>query len=485
VRSSRSNTSQGAWLSFAAALAARALVASISLGRVRPAMDGTFYDVVARRIAEGQGYTWLWPDGAVTYAAHYPVGYPALLGAAYAVFGANLGVAFALNALFGSLAAPLAYALASECAQNLDTKERRRVALIAGLCTAFLPTLVLYTPALMTESLVGTLLLGAVYIAARAGNGLRLKGDGRMARAAWVGLLLGLATLVRPQTALFGPVLGWTMGAGLPRVRRALLLLVVTVTLLATVAPWTLRNCARMDRCLFVSANGGWNLLIGTFPEGKGGWAPVEGARVPPECREVYPEAQKDECFGRAARSRLLSAPMAWLGLVPDKLKVTFDYTGAAAEYLTRAGAISEQGRFQVGALEIVTQRLLFLAALGAAFRVRLRQADGARAVGFVGLVAGVAALGYLGLGATWGHIGLLALLGGARPLSWPMPVVLLGAALGLTALVHAVFFGAGRYCLPLLPLFAPLAALVGTGSPDQVLTILTAPRDNSIHGSD
>ena len=41
--------------------------------------DGHYYDVLARRLAAGQGYTWLWPDGAVTYAAHYPVGYPAML----------------------------------------------------------------------------------------------------------------------------------------------------------------------------------------------------------------------------------------------------------------------------------------------------------------------------------------------------------------------------------------------------------------------
>ena len=49
-------------------------------GRVsRPSEDGHYYDVLARRLASGDGYTWLWPDGAVTYAAHYPVGYPALL----------------------------------------------------------------------------------------------------------------------------------------------------------------------------------------------------------------------------------------------------------------------------------------------------------------------------------------------------------------------------------------------------------------------
>src|SRR5690606_11920426 len=67
---------RGAWVAWAA-------------GRFPPAEDGHFYHVVAQRIAAGDGYTWLWPDGAVTYAAHYPIGYPALAGALYSVFGAR------------------------------------------------------------------------------------------------------------------------------------------------------------------------------------------------------------------------------------------------------------------------------------------------------------------------------------------------------------------------------------------------------------
>ena len=58
-------------------------------GAIPPAADGEYYHRLATRIASGQGYTWLWPDGVVTYAAHYPVGYPALHRAAYALFGGS------------------------------------------------------------------------------------------------------------------------------------------------------------------------------------------------------------------------------------------------------------------------------------------------------------------------------------------------------------------------------------------------------------
>ena len=76
----------GAWVAVAA-LVARLIVVWWAAARFPPAEDGKFYDVVANRIARGLGYTWLWPDGVVTYAAHYPVGYPALVGGLYAVFG--------------------------------------------------------------------------------------------------------------------------------------------------------------------------------------------------------------------------------------------------------------------------------------------------------------------------------------------------------------------------------------------------------------
>src|SRR4051794_29309693 len=91
------------WLA-ALALALRVLVVLWAKDRFPPADDGSFYHVVAQRIAHGQGYTWLWPDGAVSYAAHYPVGYPALLGLAYAVFGPSPVVAMLVNAVLGALA---------------------------------------------------------------------------------------------------------------------------------------------------------------------------------------------------------------------------------------------------------------------------------------------------------------------------------------------------------------------------------------------
>ena len=131
------------WIS-AVGLALRLAVVLWAAGVFPPTDDGRFYQVVAERIASGHGYTWLWPDGAVTYAAHYPVGYPALLGAAYALLGPSPSVAMALNAAIGTVAVYATHRLTAMSSGRL-------AAMLAALLVALHPGLVFYTPALMTE----------------------------------------------------------------------------------------------------------------------------------------------------------------------------------------------------------------------------------------------------------------------------------------------------------------------------------------------
>src|SRR5690606_5734903 len=100
--------------------------------------------------ADGAGYTWLWPDGAVTYAAHYPVGYPALLAGLYALLGPSPVFGMAFNAILGTVAVLATYWVASESAS-------RAGAVLAGTVVALHPSLVLYTPALMTEGVTAAL----------------------------------------------------------------------------------------------------------------------------------------------------------------------------------------------------------------------------------------------------------------------------------------------------------------------------------------
>ncbi|MDB4935459.1 MAG: Conserved rane protein [Labilithrix sp.] len=429
------------------ALAARLGVVAWAHAAIPPKADGEYYHLLATRIASGQGYTWLWPDGVVTPAAHYPVGYPALIAAAYAIFGAKPVVAMIVNALVGTAGAWAAYDLLSRATS-------RRLALAGGLVVALHPALVPYTAALMTEGVTAALLVIAAAFADRAG----VASAAHATRRAWLGwlsacgVMMGIATLVRPQSLVLAPVLGFLAARASLRSRISSAI-VMTAIAVAVCAPWTARNCVRMDRCALVSVNGGWNLAIGTQTKG-GGWQEIA---VPDACKEVFAEAAKDDCFGRAARATIAADPVAWLARAPAKLRVTLDYFGAAPWYLHVANPdrFPYRAKVALGAIETIASRVLLLAAL-----VAVRKLEGPRrllreAVTGFGLIACFlegGALAYVACALA------IVLLGGRALMRTPRIVPITAAVLFATALLHVVFFGAGRYGLVVLPFVTALA---------------------------
>jgi hypothetical protein len=469
------------WI-FCLALLVRIPAVLLGSWHVPPAADGRFYHVVAQRIAEGHGYTWLWPDGAVTYAAHYPIGYPAMVGVGYALFGPHAWVAMAEGALLSALGVAAMIEPCRRLVQRSPWPDRAEsAARWTGILLALSPSLVAYVPALMTELPVAA--LGALCLRAC----LWVRDGATPLRWVTLGVLAGLSVLFRPQMLVFAPVWGaLSVQAPFPPtssgrtrlwLRRTLGAVGVLVLALGVVAPWTARNCVRMEQCTLVSANGGWNLLLGTFPEGQGAWIGVDGERVPSECRTVFHEAKKDTCFGQAGARRIREQPLIWLSLLPAKWRATFDFTGAAASHLHEAGTLGDRGRLILGGIEIVTQRLGYgacLLGLVAWLWVRRPRLPrwallGAFAVGIGGL---------LGLGAWIGLLvllvlGVLALDGANLDPALTFPPL----ALAATALVHGVFFGAGRYSLPLVLWTAPWLALgLAAG---ELLTAKLRPGDN------
>ena len=443
----RPRVSDGVWAA-SAGLAARIACAVWGSARFPPAEDGHFYHVVAGRIARGLGYTWLWPDGAVTYAAHYPVGYPALIGAVYAITGPVPGAAMAFNAVLGAAAVFAVHRVAAEAAT-------RTGALVAALCVALHPGLVFYTPALMTEGVTASLLAIAAGLAVSA---RRAEGS-RRGRVAALAVVLGVATLVRPQSLLLAPLYGAVAVPPGSRGRAAWAAVLVTAGALFVCSPWTIRNCTRMKSCALVSVNVGWNLFIGAAEGATGAWVPLERLGVPAECRTVWDEAAKDACFLRAGTRALAHDPLRWLSLVPRKLGETFDYAGAAGFYLhsSNPDAFGERAKVALGVAETAWERAVVALALLAVART-----DGPRPR----LRRAVALLSSLSLFARAGFIAHLGLLGAAGLLLGkgglglrPVVVLAAGTVLG-TAIVHAAFFGAGRYSLVCFP---ALAALAGT----------------------
>ena len=440
-------------------LAMIALIARIAImlhAHAEPVWDGFYYDLGARRIAEGLGYS---EDLVIAAAdgtervvwhawAHYPVGYSGFLALFYKLFGAKTTVAAVANALTGAALVACVHRLA------LHAFGARR-ALIAALLVALHPGLVLYSGALMTEPLAATLMLGAVLCAL----------DRRAPYLAYSGVLLGLATLVRPNAILLAPFLGFFAAFRWSGIGRAV---VIGAIALATVGPWTYRNCRVMDACTLVSTNAGWNLVIGSAPGATGKFeflvdhTPAGG----PKCDEGGQVAQ-DRCWARYGVATIRSDVRRWLALIPRKLHYTLDAEWFPINYLreARPDLVSSRTHIAWGKLLTGLQHLLVtLAALAA--------------VGFTRPRRTAAFVVQLGL-----FLGLLALATRCfdphDPSVWPLGVAAcvlpfiplpgapkrsaaeLGAAAVIltTLLTHAIFFGEDRYHLVATPAFVILAA--------------------------
>jgi hypothetical protein len=432
---------------FALGLAVRALV--VFVFSVAPTWAGQFYHRGALSIAEGQGYS-----GAVSIAghaareawSHYPVGYSALIGAAYAVFGSGIHTAPLVNAMIGALTAVLAFAFA------LDILGQRR-ARIAGVLVALHPGLVLYCALVMTEPLAGFLVLSTGYLAWKVGQ----QRWGLLA----CGIALGLSALVRPQSLLTAPLLFLLFrGSLLQRLLRTTLAVAIS---LCAIAPWSVRNCMALDGCALISTNGGWNLAIGALSEtGRfRALTPEDG------CRDLNGPVAQDRCWAELGMQRIESDPWKWLSRIPDKLRHTYNHESFAVAYLAEAEPSRWDRDHKWRVMNVMTathHALMFVAALGAIARFsrrswRQRAAQVALLAGLLLFAAYALSLPERPLfwvGVAIPVLGLIR-LPGAPPLN-PGLRYLFGL-LALTSLTHMLFFGDDRYHLAVSPAFCLLAA--------------------------
>ncbi len=272
---------------------------------------------------------------------------------------------------------------------------------LAGVLYAVLPGSVLWTGATMTETLHGALLALACAAATL-----------RSPSARWLtatGIITGIATLVRPQAIVTAPLLGALSARGTPlqRLTRAG---IVSLVALAVVAPWTARNCPALDTCAFVSTNGGSNLLIGTYNDARGGYRRPIAANG---CNALSTEHRRDACMQHLAIARIHAHPWTWLvGAVP-KLARTLAWEHDPVTYLRRDHpALARPLPYAV---------LVTLCTLA------------------------------------WWTLVLLAIHGATRT----GRVATLPLSIGCAVLAsHAVFLGADRYHLALVPLLCPLAGV-------------------------
>jgi hypothetical protein len=415
-----------------------------------PVWDGHYYHFGALRIAQGLGYS---EDVVVNGVhhwrpwCHYPIGYSGFLAVFYRLFGGGLLVAPVVNAVVGALVVMVVHRLALRAA----TVNRARV---AACLTALHPGLIVYSAVLMNETLCGLLVLVAAWVAVR-----HLRWSSTLVS----GVLFGLATLVRPSSILAAPIV--VLLLPLPRMVALGRALAVTGIAIATVLPWTFRNCRIMDGCAFVSTNGGWNLAIGALtPTGR-----FHALHASDGCPVVTGQVQQDRCWAEVGRQAISSDPVRWLKLAPKKLAQTYDHESFAIEYLREADPAGWPESRRVAGRALLTvfhQMLLAAAALGL---IALPSPRRLRAFGAVtqGLLL-VGVLGYTAYAAAsyehpfWVLAAALPVLGFV-PLAGSPPIGgvdrFLLAWIFATSLTHAVFFGDDRYHMVITPALCILAS--------------------------
>jgi 4-amino-4-deoxy-L-arabinose transferase-like glycosyltransferase len=255
---------RGAWVGvLAVALVATALVLRIGYVNDTPGYalrhDAVDYDVHARSIAQGEGFSKTLAHGRPT--AFRPPGYPYFLGAVYHVFKADrkpvkdrVHVARIAQAFVGAALVALVGVIAAQLWGSI-------AGLVAlGLAAIYLP-LILVGGAVMSEPLFDVFMLAslAAVLAYR-------RSSKRYAWALAAGVLGGLAALTRAQALILLIPLAIAVWDGRPwRSWRALAPpLVLVVAALMTIAPWTIRNARELHAFVPISTQFG-SALAGTY----------------------------------------------------------------------------------------------------------------------------------------------------------------------------------------------------------------------------
>ncbi len=403
------------WLLLGALTLAAAVVRLVwsawTAPELSPFSDAEYYNATALSLARGLGYTvgldeirGFYPGGDPS--AFWPPGYPAYLAGWYRLFGESLAVGRTANIVAGALTVVPVYWIGRRLFSP-------RAGIIGAGITALLPSLVLWTPVLLSHALFVLLFSSAMavflYGPDRSGA-LR-----RMPVAAAAVLTCG-ATLVRGQALLLVPLAGvyWIAAGTKPRTALTWTALVLA-GVVVLVAPWTVRNMITMGEPIVLSANFGYNLRIGHAPYSTGRYI------VPDDLWAAEPGLtfqEREGLFNRLGTRRAIDYaagnPGAELELSGRKIMWLWRPDSDVLPWVTAFGEDPlPNGAWEPLRLLLDTTYFIVLA-LAACVLVRVRQ--------------------------LW------------RSLLFPLLLI------GVWTALHVVFFGEPRYHLPLLVVLIPMA---------------------------
>ncbi|MGK2956153.1 MAG: glycosyltransferase family 39 protein [Solirubrobacterales bacterium] len=225
--------------------------------------DSAAYERIASGLHEEGKFEQVGPGTPVHSqpASNYSPGLPLLAGGVFELFGTNdVRLVRLLLALIGAAAIPITFLIGRRLAGT-------DAGLIGAAAIAFYPTLITDSGMLLTESLAGTLIAGGALAILRARDQTRL--------LPWLlpGILLGLATMVRPEYLIIIGFLAVVLvlieiRGGIGHAVRPVAMM--ALALIVVIAPWTVRNAVEYERVVPLSTGGGQTLFVGSYAPSNG-----------------------------------------------------------------------------------------------------------------------------------------------------------------------------------------------------------------------
>jgi 4-amino-4-deoxy-L-arabinose transferase-like glycosyltransferase len=298
--------------------------------------DQISYDALAQRVVGGHGFSFDQPwypfTPADTPTAHWSFLYTLWLAGIYAIFDHQPLVARLLQAVIAGVATPvLVYRLGARVAD-------RNVALVAALLAAIYGYFIYYAAALMTEAIYTLLVLLSLELAM-----------GLVKSATWrswavFGLVVSVAVLLRQVFAPIAALLVlWVLWRG-NQWRQWWRATIPLVILVASIAPWTIRNYTVYEVFLPLNSNVGYVLYSSLHPSHGVEWDDARAVvPIPAPWLREYNEAQLSNLLTAQGVQYIVQDPLRIAHLTLNKSLEFFRFLPSehseAASNLTRTAS--------------------------------------------------------------------------------------------------------------------------------------------------
>lgn len=318
--------------------------------------DQRSYHALGQRLIEGHGFSfdtgWYPFTQPNTPTAHWSFLYSLFVAAVYAVFGPYILAARLVQALLGGLLLPwlvfrLARRLFGTGTIRRKIEERGlqidQLALLSAALAAVYFYFILYAATVMTETFFISALLWSLERA------LALAERASVKNAIWLGLSLGVATLLRqsilPWVAVLGVWLLWTAAMNGALKKMAGALAVIAAIIAAMIAPFTLRNYLVYGQFLLLNSNAGYAMYSAQHPNHGVDFQAFTGMPLPADLPPGLNEAQLDKELMARGIKFVTDDPVRYLRLSWSRVFAYFEFWPTAdTSALNNVGRVGSFG---------------------------------------------------------------------------------------------------------------------------------------------